>query len=68
MDALTEHYSSPGRLADYQRRFERVDICGRVRDVGHEGLWGFESVGMSAAGPGSVYSRTSGLYIPSTSG
>ena len=24
MDALTEHYSSPGRLADYWRRFERV--------------------------------------------
>ena len=24
VDALTEHYSSPGRLADYRRRFERV--------------------------------------------
>ena len=24
VDALTEHYSSPGRLADYWRRFERV--------------------------------------------
>ena len=24
VDALTEHYSSPGRLADYQRRFERA--------------------------------------------
>ena len=24
MDALTEHYSSPGRLSDYRRRFERV--------------------------------------------
>ena len=24
LDALTEHYSSPGRLADYRRRFERV--------------------------------------------
>ena len=23
-DALTEHYSSPGRLADYGRQFERV--------------------------------------------
>ena len=24
LDALTEHYSSPGRLADYRRQFERV--------------------------------------------
>ena len=24
LDVLTEHYSSPGRLADYRRRFERV--------------------------------------------
>ena len=24
MDALTEHYSSPGRLPDYRRQFERV--------------------------------------------
>ena len=24
VDALTEHYSSPGRLADHRRRFERV--------------------------------------------
>ena len=24
LDALTEHYCSPGRLADYRRQFERV--------------------------------------------
>ena len=24
LDTLTEHYSSPGRLADYRRRFERI--------------------------------------------
>ena len=24
VDALTEHYSSPGRLADYRRRFQRA--------------------------------------------
>ena len=24
LDTLTEHYSSPGRLADYRRRFEKI--------------------------------------------
>ena len=24
LDTLTEHYSSPGRLADYRWRFERI--------------------------------------------
>ena len=24
LEAMTEHYSSPGRLADYRRRFERI--------------------------------------------
>ena len=26
LDVLTEHYSSPGRLADYRRQFERVSL------------------------------------------
>ena len=37
LDALTEHYSSPGRLTDYTRRFERVSpgFRGRI----HQCLW-----------------------------
>ena len=37
--ALTEHYGSPGRLADYRRQFERTirqegeDICRRVGNM-----------------------------------
>ena len=31
MDALTAHYGSPGRLADYRRQFERI-----TRTVGED--------------------------------
>ena len=54
LDALMGHYSSPGRLADYRRRFERFPGCrgkirlfhGRIGDIGYEGQF----ISASAAG------------------
>ena len=39
MNSLLEHYGSPG-LAEYKCQFI-FDICGRVGDVGSEGILGY---------------------------
>ena len=48
VDALSAHYGSPGRLADYRREFEMttrtagedpLHICHSPRDISREGLW-----------------------------
>ena len=75
LDTMTEHYSSPGRLADYRRRFERISrkpedpsVFVVELDISIEGFWGFESVGAATAGARSIYCWTSGVLPPSTFG
>ena len=61
LDALTEHYSSPGRLGDYRSHFERVSrMLGddpsvfavelEIRNIGREGFCRCEFISASAAG------------------
>ena len=64
MDALTAHYSSPGRLVDYWRQFERVSWAPGT----DPSIFAIELESASTAGPGSVYCPTSELYTPSTFG
>ena len=72
LDTLREHYSSPGRLADYRWQFERISrgryvrFCGGIGDIeGIEGFWRFEFVGAATAGVQSIYC---GVLRPSTFG
>ena len=43
--ALTAHYGSPGRLADYRRQFEKTTrplyICDSIGDIGRKGFLGY---------------------------
>ena len=75
LDTMTEHYSSPGRLADYRRRFEGISrkpedpsVFVVELDISIEGFWGFESVGAATAGARLIYCWTSGVLPPSTFG
>ena len=56
--ALSAHYGSPGRLADYQRQFEKttsrgrpLHICHSFRDIGCDGLWGYGTGGSFTVDP-----------------
>ena len=56
VDALSAHYGSPGRLADYRRQFEKT-----TRTAGEDPsifaiAWGYGADGASAANPRSLYS------------
>ena len=47
VDALTAHYGSPGRLADYRRQFERT-----TRTVGsHKDIWRYGTDGSFTIDP-----------------
>ena len=68
VEALSAHYGSPGRLADYRRQFERTTRTSgedpsisnnSIGDVGHKGLWGHGSDGTASYYPRSFYSRAS---------
>ena len=74
LDVLTEHYSSPGRLVDYRRQFERVS-----RFPGSDPSVELETLAMRAFGDLTllahlqlvcswVYCRTDGVFPPSTFG
>ena len=67
VDALTAHYGSPGRLADYRRQFERTtrkvgedpaNLCDGVINFGCEGVRRYETDGPTTADSGQIYSRT----------
>ena len=59
VDALTAHYGSPGRLADYRRQFKRT-----IRTSGEDpanfatalGVWGYGTDSLTAADSGQIYS------------
>ena len=62
--ALSAHYGSPGRLADYRRQFEKttrtagktLHICHGPGDISRKGLWRYGTDGSVTVGPGSVRS------------
>ena len=61
VDALTAHYGSPDRLADYRRQESRGrpgDLCDGVRNVGCKGVRRYGTDGPIKADSGQIYSRT----------
>ena len=59
-DALSSHYGSPGRLANYRREFDRnctedggrsFQFCDQAGDVGREGIWQYGTDSMLKTDP-----------------
>ena len=60
VDALSAHYGSPGRLADYRRQFERTTrtagedpsiFATALENTSHEGIWRYGTYGSPAVDP-----------------
>ena len=61
VDALTAHYGSQGRLADYRRQFEQTirttgEFCNGLRNAGCEGVWRYGTDSPTTANSGQIYS------------
>ena len=70
MRSLSEHYGSPGRLAEYKRQFWRAFrrlgdnpsvFAIELETLASEGVRGCQYIDTVAAGAGSIHHRTSGV-------
>ena len=57
MNSLSEHYGSPGQLAEYKRQFRglSVDIRSRAGNIGSEGVFGCQLLDTITDGAGSIH-------------